>query len=400
MQVDLTRLILAIVAIVGLIGGSLWVLSPFLAAIVWATMIAVATWPLMLRVQAAMWGRRALAVAVMTLAMLLVFLIPVLLAAATIIDHADDIVRWTRFLLAMSFPPPPAWLGGLPLVGGALVDLWSGLQVLEARGLVDKLTPFAGTAARWLGDRAGETGLLLLHFMLTILITAIMYAQGESAAEAVQALARRVGGLRAEHAVQLAVAAIRGVALGVVLTAVIQAAAAGVGIAIAGIPFAGLLTAAAFILCIAAVGPGPVLIPAVIWLFWSGQPGWGTFLLVWSIAVMTIDNFLRPVLIRKGADLPMLLIFAGVIGGLFSMGFVGLFVGPVVLAVTYMMFEAWTAEPADTPAGPPAQDAATPAATPEVTQTATSRRTAAPRIGAGPGPQAAGESGTGPVRTG
>jgi hypothetical protein len=121
---------------------------------------------------------------------------------------------------------------------------------------------------------------------------------------------------------------------------------------------------------------------------------------VWSIAVMTIDNFLRPVLIRKGADLPMLLIFAGVIGGLFSMGFVGLFVGPVVLAVTYMMFEAWTAEPADTPAGPPAQDAATPAATPEVTQTATSRRTAAPRIGAGPGPQAAGESGTGPVRTG
>jgi predicted PurR-regulated permease PerM len=131
------------------------------------------------------------------------------------------------------------------------------------------------------------------------------------------------------------------VALGVVVTALLQTIATALGLYIAGVPFAGLLTAVTLILCIAQIGAGLVLIPSVIWLFVSGDTGFGVFLAIWSVLVLTMDNFIRPFLIRKGADLPLLLIFAGVIGGLLSMGLVGLFVGPVILAVTYRLFEAW-----------------------------------------------------------
>jgi len=157
-------------------------------------------------------------------------------------------------------------------------------------------------------------------------------------------IGRLLAGGRGEEVVLLAGQAIRAVALGVVVTAVVQSVLAGLGLFVAGIPFAGFLTAVSLLLCIAQLGPILVLVPAVIWLFWTGQPAWGTALLVWSIPVVTLDNVLRPILIRKGADLPLLLIFAGVIGGLIAFGMVGLFIGPVVLAVAYTLLNDWVAE--------------------------------------------------------
>ena len=151
----------------------------------------------------------------------------------------------------------------------------------------------------------------------------------------------RLGGERGEAAVQLAGDAIRGVALGVGVTALVQAVLGGIGLAFAGVPVAGLLTALMFMLCIAQIGALPVLVPATIWAFWNGDTGWGIFLIVWSIIVATLDNVLRPLLIRMGADLPLLLIFAGVIGGLLGFGLVGIFVGPVLLAVSYTLLESW-----------------------------------------------------------
>jgi len=122
---------------------------------------------------------------------------------------------------------------------------------------------------------------------------------------------------------------------------VLQAAAGGVGLAIVGVPFAGLLTAVMLLLCIAQLGPSLVLFPAVVWVYWSGETGWGTFLLVWTLVAVTMDNFIRPVLIRMGAHLPLLLIFGGVIGGVLAFGLIGIFIGPVVLAVAYTLIGAW-----------------------------------------------------------
>jgi predicted PurR-regulated permease PerM len=150
-----------------------------------------------------------------------------------------------------------------------------------------------------------------------------------------------MGGERGAEVAVLAGKAVRAVVLGVVITALIQTAIGGIGLFICGIPAAALLAAVMLILCLAQLGPLLVMIPAVVWLYWSGQPVWGTVLLVISIIAGTIDNYIRPVLIKRGIDLPILLIFAGVIGGLIGFGVVGLFVGPVILAVAYTLLSAW-----------------------------------------------------------
>jgi predicted PurR-regulated permease PerM len=257
MPLDLARLILAIIAILGLMLASLWIVSPFFTAIIWATMIVVSCWPLMLRLQALLQGRRALAVTVMTLLMLAVFIVPVLLAVNTIVDNVDTLLRWAKMASSFEVPPAPAWVAQIPLVGTRLSELWNGLHEAGLSSLVQRAAPYAGKGAQLVAAQAGNLGMLIIHFLLTVLIAAVMFAQGEEGAQRVLALADRVGGERGEAAVRLAAAAIRGVAISVVGTALIQTVLAGIGLAVAGVPFVGLLTAAALILCIAQAGPGP-----------------------------------------------------------------------------------------------------------------------------------------------
>jgi len=339
---DLARTTFAVLFIGALLGASLWILRPFLGPLIWATMVVVATWPMMQRLQSLLWNRRSLAVTVMTLLLLLLFVVPLVLAIVTIVGNADRLVEWAK--LGAAWRPPeqaPELLRKLPLVGGLIDGLWAQLRALGVGDLLERITPYAGNATRWFVSEVGSIGVVLLQFLLTVAIAAVMYATGEEGASLARRFAHRLAGERGSDAVQLAGDAIRGVALGVGVTAVVQSVLGGIGLAIAGIPFAGLLTALMFMLCIAQIGPLPVLVPAAIWAFYSGDTGWGVFLVVVSSVVAVLDNVLRPVLIRMGADLPLLLIFAGVIGGLFAFGLVGIFVGPVVLAVAYTLLEAW-----------------------------------------------------------
>jgi predicted PurR-regulated permease PerM len=343
-QHELVRNMLAILFVAGMIAASFWILWPFLPAVIWATTLVVATWPVMLRVQHRLFNRRGLAVAVMTVALLLVFIVPFSLAVAAITQNFDRIVDWAKALTAFRLPPAPAWLGGLPLIGDYALELWrrvaaSGIEVWAA-----KATPYAGSAATWLLRLLGGFGIVVVQFLLTVILAAVMYARGEQAANAALGFGHRLAGERGEEAVRLAGQAIRSVALGVVVTALVQSVLGGLGIAIAGVPFFAVFTALMFMLCIAQLGPSPVLVPAVIWLFWRGEAGWGSFLLVWSILVLSLDNILRPYLIRKGAHVPLLVLLAGVIGGLIAFGLVGIFLGPVVLAVAYTLLQAWMAE--------------------------------------------------------
>ncbi len=338
---DLARNTLAIVCVLGLIGLSLWVLRPFLAATVWAAMIVVATWPLFRGVEARLGNRRAPAVAIMTLAMLLLLVLPFWLAVDTILEHADQLTAAGKSLTADGLPPPPDWVRSLPLVGERVATVWAQQADAGAAGLLGKLTPYAADAGKWVLAQVGGLGGLLIQFLLVVGIAAILYSSGESGAQLMRRLGRRLAGERGENSIILAGQAIRGVALGVGVTAIVQTLLGGIGLAVAGVPFAALLSALMLMLCIAQVGPMVVLLPAVGWLFWIDSTGWAIALLVWSLVVGTLDNFLRPMLIRRGADLPLLLIFAGVIGGMLGFGLIGLFVGPVVLAVTYTLMLAW-----------------------------------------------------------
>jgi predicted PurR-regulated permease PerM len=341
---DLTRTLLAVLFIGGLIAACLWILQPFLAAFIWATMIAVATWPLLLGAQRRLWGRRSLAVLAMTLALLLVFVVPFSLAVAAIADHADRIVGWTRSLATLKIPPPPAWVHSLPVVGAKAASVWQDIAVAGPEELARRVAPYAAQVAGWFVAQVGSFGLLLVQFLLTVIIAAILYAGGEGAALGVSRFARRLAGERGEQVMHLAGQAIRGVALGIVVTALIQAVLAGLGLAVAGVPLAAVLTVLMFILAIAQIGVVPVLLGAVGWLYLNDETSWAAALLVWTVIVGSLDNVIRPILIKKGADLPLLLIFAGVIGGLIAFGLVGIFVGPVLLAVSYTLVEAWVAD--------------------------------------------------------
>lgn len=319
-------------------------MHPFLPSLIWAAMIVAATWPLMIKVEKWLWGKRGLAVAVMTLSMLLIFIVPFSLAIAVIIENAGPIADWLKDLETMSVPALPGWIAGLPLVGSKLAASWKSVMAGPG-GVSARLAPYAGMIVGWFVSQAGSIGMIAIQFLFTIIIAAVFYSKGETVAAGIIRLAHKLGGRHGEDVAVLAAQTVRGVALGVVGTALVQSVIGGIGLAVSGVPAAALLTAFMFMLCVAQLPPALVLIPAFSWLYYSGDATWGTVLLVVTVFVSTIDNFIKPFLIRIGADLPLFLIFAGVIGGLVSFGVVGLFIGPVVLAVTYRLLEVWLGEP-------------------------------------------------------
>lgn len=338
---DLTRIVLAVLFIGGLMLASFWILRPFLGALIWATMIVVPTWPLLLGLQRRAGGRRWIAATVMTVLLLMLLVVPVSATVGTLVSHADDIAGWVRGLQDFHLPAPPAWLAGIPFFGDRIVSAWGNLASGGMQAIMAMVTPYAGAVARWVVAQAGGVGALMLQFVLTVIAAAVLYARGEAAAAWMLRFGARLGGESGERAIRLSGQAIKGVALGVVVTAIVQSLIGCVGLLVAGVPFAAALTLLMFVAAVAQVGAAIVMFAAVAWLYWTDQTGWGTFLLVVSIFVATLDNVLRPILIKKGADLPLLLIFVGVIGGLVAFGLIGIFVGPVVLAVAHTLTNAW-----------------------------------------------------------
>ncbi len=341
---DVTRTTFAVLFIVMLTAAVFWVLRPFLPSILWATIIVIASWPLFMKLQGMLRGRRMLSTAVMTVLLLLVVVVPLTLAVFAIADNASNIVEWVRTLADLSLSPPPAWVGRIPFVGERIAGQWEHFSSLSADERSALLIPYVKTAVRWFVNAAGGIASVIFEFMLTLIIAAILYAHGDASASGIISLARRLAGQQGEEAVILAGKSIRGVALGVGVTAAVQAGIGSIGLLVTGIPATPILTAVMLMLCLAQLGPLLVLLPSVGWLYWSGNVFLGTVLLVISVIAGTIDGLLRPLLIRKGLKLPLVLIFAGVIGGLISFGFVGVFIGPVVLAVALTLLQTWVSE--------------------------------------------------------
>ncbi len=354
---DLARTTFQLLAIGVLILATFWIVRPFVVAGTWATMIAIATWPLLLGLQGWLGGRRWLAVVAMTLVLLLVLLVPFYFGATAVVQNAGKLVERSKSLEALTIPEPPAWIAGVPLVGAKIAARWHAVAAATPEEISAQLAPFVRGLLVWFVGQVGSLGLLLLQVVLTVVVVAILYANGETAARGANLFARRLAGEEGAKIVDLASRAVRAVALGVVVTALLQTAFSGLGLLIADVPLASILVTGVFVLCIAQLGPALVLLPATFWVYEARGATWGTIFLVWAIFCGTIDNFVRPVLIRRGADLPLLLIFAGVIGGLVAFGVIGLFIGPVVLAVAYTLLADWVSE------GDPPVDAGAPRTT-------------------------------------
>ena len=339
---DLTRIVLGVLFILLLGSASLYILKPFLPAIIWATMIVAATWPLLKMFQAQAGGSRTVAVLVMMLLLLLIVIAPLVSLTSTLVEQAERLT--TLKDVAIKLPGPPDWVAAIPLVGEKVSAEWRVIVAEGPESLAGRLAPYMAGVGAWLLSQLGGLGGMVLHLLLVFLLCGIFYATGDVAAKGVRRFFRRLHGERGDEVVVLAGASIRSVALGIVVTAVVQTVLGGLGLLVAGVPYVALLTALMLVCCIAQIGPALVLIGAVVWLWYTGSHGWAIGLAVWTVLVASLDNILRPWLIKRGADLPLLLIMVGVIGGLLAFGIVGLFVGPVVLAVTYTLLVAWVAE--------------------------------------------------------
>lgn len=339
---DLLQVLLSVLFISVMIIACLWIVRPFVLGFAWAGTIVIATWPLMLRIQRLLWGKRSLAVLVMTLLLLMLFVIPVALLVNSLVDNSGPVINWaTKGNMEL---PKFEWLHAIPLIGDNLYAGWNTLVESGGSAIMAKVRPYIGTTTTWFLGQAIHVGSFLMHCGLMLLFSVLLYAKGETLGNGIRHFAFRLAGKRGDAAVLLAGQAIRAVALGVVVTALVQSVLGGVGLAIAGIPNATLLTVVMLMCCLVQIGPLVVLVPSIAWLYWTGDTTWGTVLLVWSCVVGTMDNFIRPVLIRMGADLPMILILSGVIGGLIAFGMIGLFIGPVLLAVSYRLISVWMHE--------------------------------------------------------
>jgi len=341
---DITRVVLMVLFIVMLLTGSFLTLLPFLGGLIWAATVVIATWPLLLRVRAKTGKRPWVAVLVMTSVVLLAVILPFGFAVSTLLDVLHRGPELLGDFLTRGLGPPPEWLGQIPAVGDQLVAKWQVLAAGGRDGLIEAAQPYVGDAAQWMLAITGGIGAVTVQILLTIVLVAILYSQGETAARGALALGFRLGGERGMDVMRLAAQAVRSVALGVVVTALVQSVLTGLALWLCGIPAAGVLAALVFMLGIAQLGPLPIMLPAIAWLYWTDQYVWGTVLLVLAIPIGALDNVLRPILIRRGVQLPMLLIIAGVIGGLIGFGVMGLFIGPVLLAATYTLAKSWVAE--------------------------------------------------------
>lgn len=349
---DLTRITLAVVFIGVLTAGSLWIVAPFVAALIWATTIVVSTWPIMKHVERGLGGRRGPAVAVMTFAILGILIVPLVVGLHAIFGLTDEARAFVARIQGSAIPPLPAWLARFPTLGARANEAWSQYAGMRVGDVLAAVEPHLRVVAAWFAHEAGALLLVLAQFVLIAILSAVLYSGGEKWAAWVRRFARRLAGSRGDNIVVLAGQAIRAVAMGVVVTALLQTVLAGIGLMVVGVPFAGVLTAVIFMFCIVQLGPLPVMLGATIWTFVALGSGWGAVMLAWTLVVGLLDNFVRPVLIKRGAHLPLLLIFAGVIGGLMAFGVVGIFVGPVVLAVAYTLVDEWIQEPAGAPQTP------------------------------------------------
>jgi len=349
---DITRSVLLVLFIAVLIAGSFWTLLPFLGGLIWAATVVIATWPLLLRLRAKT-GKPWLAVLIMTGVTLLAVILPFGYAVSTLLDIAHRGPEVLGEIFTRGLGPPPEWLGRIPAVGNELVAKWQELAAGGRDALVEAARPYAGAAAHWAISVTGGIGVVAVNILLTIILVAILYTQGEIAARGALAFGFRLGGERGMEVMRLAAQAVRSVAMGVVVTALVQSTLAGIALWACGIPRPAVLAALAFIFGIAQIGPLPVLAPAIGWLYWTDHAVAGTILLILTIPIGAMDNVLRPILIRRGVQLPMLLIIAGVIGGLIGFGVMGLFVGPVILAASYTLVKSWVAE-----SQPPASNSA------------------------------------------
>lgn len=335
--------------IAALVIGCLVVLTPFVTALLLAVILTYSTWPLYVRLRKAVGNRRNLAAALMMLAACLILIAPFVFVAFSLADSATELVEVVRKAFENGPPALPQWVTGLPLVGEMLNNYWKNMPHDGGR-LLEDLKGLISPAKSVLVFGGGILFAGLLQLGLAVLVAFFLYRDGETAAAKVKRITSRIGGARGRHLLDVAGNTVTSVVYGILGTALAQGVVAGIGFLIAGVPGAALLGLMTFFLSVVPVGPPLIWISATIWLFVQGYSGWAVFMGLWGLLVVsTVDNVLKPMIISHGSNLPFMLVLLGVLGGIAAFGFVGVFLGPTLLAVGYRMVNEWVDREAETP---------------------------------------------------
>lgn len=342
------------IILIALFVGCLIVFLPFLSATIWAIVLCVASWPLYTRLVRWFEGRRTLAAFLLSVAMVLVVLLPFVVVGLSLGDTVRNVTASIKERAASGPLEPPTWLAKVPVVGAKATERWQELAAdrsqvrSRAAQLIEKASPHLVSAGLAVGGG-------LIQLALSIFVAFFLLRDGDAFADRLKSAVDRIAGERGRHLLVVAGNTLRGVVYGILGTALVQGIATGIGLLIAGVPNVALLALLAFFASVVpVVGPALVWLPCALWLFAHGDTPWGFFLLIYGIAVNNIDNFLKPYLISKGSDMPFVLIFFGVLGGAVAFGFIGVFLGPALLAVGYRIIEEWNAtRPASPASGEP-----------------------------------------------
>ncbi|MHB1589984.1 MAG: AI-2E family transporter [Sulfuricella sp.] len=330
-------------AVIILAAGCFLVLRPFMTAMLLAAVVCVSTWPLYLWLLRKLKNRQNLAALAMTLSLTLVVILPLALVAYSLADNVTAFYNAVRQSMNAGPPKPPAWLTGLPLLGGPIEEYWRNIASSQeemlalAKRLLEPARNFLLASGILLGQG-------VMEMSLAAFIGFFFYRDGEAWIRSIGVGMDRLAGIHASNVLVIINSTVRNVTYGLLGTALAQGFVATIGFAIAGVPAVMLLGVATFLLSLLPVGPPLIWGGAAIWLFHQGDTGWGVFMLLWGFfLISSVDNVAKPLLISRGSSLPFLLVMLGVMGGVLAFGFVGIFIGPTLLAVGFSLVRKWTA---------------------------------------------------------
>jgi predicted PurR-regulated permease PerM len=339
--------LLRLAVLVALLAACLQILAPFFGALVWGAIIAVTLWPVFARITAWLGGRRGWAATIVALLLFVLLVLPLTLAGASLARGVEWLLAQNFDLSHLGEAELPGWVGSIPMIGSSLVAWWAKASQ-NFGALATQMLPYFKDGTVWLLTRGIVAGVALFQILVAIFLAAYLLSQHEDTARLARGFAQKLEAERGLHLLDLAARTVRSVSLGVIGSAFAQAVLAAVGFVVCGVPGVGALSFLTFLVAVIQLPTLLVWAPAAIWLYWSGETGWSIALGLWGLLVInTVDNVLRPMLISQGAKLPLILIFTGVIGGLLAWGFLGLFIGPTILAVCYTLFTSWLEEKAE-----------------------------------------------------
>ena len=344
--------VLAAIVLGALFVATALTLKPFFPAILWAIVLAVTAAPVHRQLVHRMPGRPRLSGTLISLGLFLVLILPAFALTRAIIHYTPGIIAWVDQVSGESFSRAPAPIRNIPMVGGLLSDNWE----IISQHVNSWVAHFKADIESWLVwalQQVENVGLFMFEIGFAIILAGVFLANRERLTGFTVSFFDRIGGDFATHLLDRGVSTTRSTVRGVVGSAIAESLVAAFGYWLAGVPAWALLGGLTFFAALVQVGAPLVWIPVAIWLFAENQMGWAIFIVAWgALAVYGMENFSRPILAGKGADLPGLLIFIGVLGGFFAWGLIGVFLGPVILAVAWDLIRTWLQSDSDT--APPA----------------------------------------------